>query len=135
MRDQARLAIRGRGFDAIITDPPYGIRESLSSSLINNVEEDNNNNDAMDDTTLLPQLTQLFYAMGRDRSKGTPLLKPGGRLVAFVPVRKGETLEECLPDLKAMDSAGLIMEGPGKEQVLNDVLSRWLISFLCAPKE
>jgi hypothetical protein len=23
------------------------------------------------------------------------------------------------------------MEGGGKEQVLNDVLSRWLVSFIC----
>jgi len=69
--------------------------------------------------------------MGRDRAIGEPLLKVGGRLVAFIPVRKGETLDECLPELQAREEAGLVMECEGREQVLNDILSRWLVSFLC----
>jgi hypothetical protein len=76
-------------------------------------------------------LTQFIYAIGRDRSNGEPLLKEGGRLVAFIPVRKGETLEECLPELHALEQAGLVMECEGREQVLNDILSRWLVSFVC----
>ena len=59
-------------------------------------------------------LTELFRAMGRDRTgAGTPLLKVGGRLVAFVPVRSNERLEDCLPDTKDTDGAGLVMEGGG----------------------
>jgi tRNA G10 N-methylase Trm11 len=117
VRDQARAAVGGTGFDVIVTDPPYGVREAFATS-----------DDEEDDST--PPLTKLFYAMGQDRSNNTPLLKPGGRLVAFVPVRDGETLEECLPDVEAREEAGLVMEGEGKEQVLNDILSRWLVSFV-----
>ena len=117
VRDRARLAIGGGAFDAIVTDPPYGIREAMSS------EEESENE--------VSPLTQLFYAIGQDHSNGTPLLKLGGRLVAFVPVREGESLEECLPDLSARMEAGLVMEGEGKEQVLSDILSRWLVSFVC----
>lgn len=116
-RKRARQAIGHNSFDCIVTDPPYGIREAMSSG-----EDDGNS---------LPPLTQLFYAMGRDREIGEPLLKVGGRLVAFIPVRKGETLEECLPELQAREEAGLVMEGEGREQVLNDILSRWLVSFVC----
>jgi hypothetical protein len=77
-------------------------------------------------------LTELFRAMGRDRTgAGTPLLKVGGRLVAFVPVRSNERLEDCLPDTKDTDGAGLVMEGGGREQVLSDSLSRYLVSFVC----
>ena len=77
-------------------------------------------------------LTELFRAMGRDRTGvGTPLLKVGGRLVAFVPVRSHERLEDCLPDTKDRDGAGLVMEGGGREQVLSDSLSRYLVSFIC----
>jgi hypothetical protein len=116
-RKRARQAIGGRQFDCIITDPPYGIREAMTSG--------------EDDDSSLPPLTQFFYAMGRDRAMGEPLLKVGGRLVAFIPVRKGETLEDCVPELQAREEAGLVMEGEGREQVLNDILSRWLVSFVC----
>lgn len=120
VRHQARLAIGGVAFDAIVTDPPYGIREAMSSE-----------GETGNDSPSISPLTQLFYAMGNDRSNGTPLLKLGGHLVAFIPVRKGECLEDCLPDMNARKEAGLVMEGEGKEQVLSDVLSRWLVSFVC----
>ena len=116
-RKRAREAIGGRGFDCLITDPPYGIREAMTSG--------------DDDGSSLPPLTQLLYAMGRDRAMGEPLLQIGGRLVAFIPVKKGETLEDCLPDLQAREAAGLVQEDEGREQVLNDILSRWLVSFRC----
>ena len=120
-RQRARQAIGGRPFDCIVTDPPYGIREAFSGNT--DGEDDGGNS--------LPPLTQFIYAMGRDRAIGQPLLKVGGRLVAFIPVRKGETLDECLPELQAREEAGLLMEGEGREQVLNDILSRWLVSFVC----
>lgn len=116
-RKRSRQAINGGQFDCIITDPPYGIREAMTSG--------------NDDDSSLPPLAQFFYAMGRDRAMGEPILKIGGRLVAFIPVRKGETLDECLPELQAREAAGLVVEGEGREQVLNDILSRWLVSFVC----
>ena len=133
VRDLARNTVGGGGgFDAIITDPPYGIREAMSGSTTSSSSSDssvpNGEGELME---AIPPLTQLFYVMGEDRANGTPLLKQGGRLVAFVPVRKGETLEECLPAAEAVEGAGLKMEGEGKEQVLSDILSRWLVSFVC----
>ena len=110
IRHQARLAIGGGAFDFIVTDPPYGIREAMSSGEESNLGEGS--------TETIPPLTQLFYAMGQDISNGTPLLKQGGCLVAFIPVQKGQSLEDCLPDSKARDAAHLVMEGEGKEQVL-----------------
>lgn len=126
-RKIARQAIGGGAFDCIVTDPPYGIREAMISSSW----ESYNSDGKIGGRSSLPPLTQLFYAMGRDRAIGEPLLKVGGRLVAFIPVRKGETLDECLPELQAREEAGLVMECEGREQVLNDILSRWLVSFLC----
>jgi len=110
IRHQARLAIGGKAFDFIVTDPPYGIREAMSSGEESNLGEGS--------TETISPLTQLFYAMGQDISNGTPLLKQGGRLVAFIPVQKGQSLEDCLPDSNARDAAHLVMEGEGKEQVL-----------------
>ena len=126
IRQQARRAIGNTAFDVIVTDPPYGIREAMGSS-----EEDNIDDNEGDDTSSISPLTQLFYAMGHDRANGTPLLKVGGRVVAFVPVRKSQSLEDCLPDLDAREAAGLVMEGEGKRQALNDILARWIVSFVC----
>mmetsp|Transcript_30201 Transcript_30201/g.61643 ORF Transcript_30201/g.61643 Transcript_30201/m.61643 type:complete len:174 (+) Transcript_30201:337-858(+) len=122
--DVRALALKsvGGSFDAIVTDPPYGIREAMSRS--NDAKE---NATRQDDT--LP-LTKLCYAIGEDRCKGSPLLKSGGRLVAFIPVKKGATLQECLPHAAALNVAGLRMEEDAKEQVLSDMLSRWIVSFI-----
>ncbi|KAL3772778.1 hypothetical protein ACHAWU_003337 [Discostella pseudostelligera] len=122
VRHRARMAIGGGAFDAIVTDPPYGIREALGGP-----------EKHMADGTMnaISPLTELFDAMGHDRLAGTPLLKSGGRLVAFIPVRrKEECITDCLPDSVAMAAAGLVMEGEPKEQVLSDILSRWLVSFV-----
>ena len=114
VRDRAKDSIGGGPFDLIVCDPPYGIREAF---------QDDGNEDVMS------PLTQLMYAMGKDRSNGNPLLVPGGRLVSFIPVRDGETLSECLPELQAQEFAGLELDGEGKEQVLSDTLSRFLVCF------
>jgi tRNA G10 N-methylase Trm11 len=116
VRDSARNAIgenqqQPQPFDAIITDPPYGIRESKSSKTI-------------------PPLSELFIAMGKDKENGKPLLKLGGKLVAFVPVSEEETLEETMPSEELCKEAGLELKAV-KEQPLNDKLSRWLVSYTC----
>jgi tRNA G10 N-methylase Trm11 len=132
-------------FDIIISDPPYGIREAMSSSLstsslsssssdLSSIDDDESGSVILPPPPPPPPLTQLFYAMGDDRrnTETSPLLKVGGRLVAFIPVRtKEECLEDCLPELQAREDAGLVMEFEGKEQVLSDVLSRYLVSFIC----
>jgi hypothetical protein len=136
VRQQARLAIGNKPFDIIISDPPYGIREAMSSTLSSlSSSSDLPSIDIFaPPPPPPPPLTQLFYAMGDDRrnTETSPLLKVGGRLVAFIPVRtKEESLEDCLPELKAREDAGLVMEFEGKEQVLSNVLSRYLVSFVC----
>ena len=134
VRQQARLAIGNKPFDIIISDPPYGIREAMSSSLSSLSSSSDLPSIDILPPPPPPPLTQLFYAMGDDRrnTETSPLLKVGGRLVAFIPVRtKEESLEDCLPELKAREDAGLVMEFEGKEQVLSNVLSRYLVSFVC----
>ena len=56
IRERARREIGGGAFDTIITDPPYGIRESMASS-----EEESDNT---------PPLTKLFRVMGEVSGSG-----------------------------------------------------------------
>eukprot|EP00956_Cyclotella_meneghiniana_P042612 scaffold248657_cov79-Cyclotella_meneghiniana.AAC.1 len=69
-RDDARRLIGGNAFDVIVTDPPYGRREGMSKF------------------EGMPVLSHLIDVIGRDRSSGKPLLKVGGRMVAFQPCRR-----------------------------------------------
>jgi tRNA G10 N-methylase Trm11 len=109
--NEAKAAIRNRPFDAIIADPPYGIRESLSYNDKSPLEE-------------------LFGSSAKDRQADERLLRKGGRLVAFVAVTDEETLEEMLPSEDLAREAGLAFE-VSREQPLNDKLSRWLVSYVC----
>ncbi|KAI2488724.1 tRNA binding protein [Fragilaria crotonensis] len=111
IRDHARSLIHGDAFDLIITDPPYGIREST------------NYNDQQ-------PLSELCCSIARDREMGKPLLKKGGKLVAFVPCTDEETIDECLPNASTLEKAGLALLDM-IEQPLNEKLSRWLVSFEC----
>ena len=111
MRRQAREVVGSQPFDAIVTDPPYGIRESTGTSEKSPMEE-------------------LFACIADDRDAGNRLLKKGGRLVAFVPVTDQETIREMLPDSALTERAGLLFE-VCREQPLNEKLSRWLVSFVC----
>jgi hypothetical protein len=114
IRRNAKRAVAGgltEGFDAIVADPPYGIRESTGF----------NENSPME---------ELFGAIIKDREAGQRLLKPGARLVAFVPVTDEETLEDMLPNKDLTEQSGLVFE-VSREQPLNDKLSRWLVSFVC----
>ena len=113
VRDKARAAVgEDEPFDHIITDPPYGIREK------------------MDANAPMP-LEELFQAVKDDRDRGKPLLRKGGRLVAFVPCNPEEqNLNDVLPSQKQADAAGMefIL---AIEQPLNSRLSRWLVSYGC----
>jgi len=111
MRDQARVAIGDEPFDLILTDPPYGIRESTNYHARTPIAE-------------------LFGAITHDRSVGKRLLKKGGRLVCFVPCTSEERVEDVMPTEQQMRDARLKCEAM-KEQPLNDSLSRWLVSFMC----
>eukprot|EP00980_Cylindrotheca_fusiformis_P028622 scaffold22620_cov131-Cylindrotheca_fusiformis.AAC.17 len=112
IRKQAKAAIGDKPFDAIIADPPYGIRESLRYNANSPLEE-------------------LFASIAADRKNDDDrLLRIGGRLVAFVAVAGEETLEFRLPDQGLTDAAGLEFE-VCREQFLNDKLSRWLVSYVC----
>lgn len=111
IRRTARDAIGSRPFDAIIADPPYGIRESNKGA-----------NQPIHD---------LLRMIIDDRSKGLPLLRIGGRLVVFIPHRVNEeTTDEIFPKNEQLRAAGLLCEYY-EEQPLNDMLSRWLVSYFC----
>lgn len=116
IREAAKGAVDLSPFDAIVADPPYGIRESSN----------HNENSPLED---------LFTSIANDRETaeahgGCRLLKRGGRLVAFVPVTDEQTLLENLPNQELAEKAGLAFE-VSREQPLNEKLSRWLVSFVC----
>jgi tRNA G10 N-methylase Trm11 len=111
IRQQARVAVGNQPFDAIVADPPYGIRESSNYNEKSPLEE-------------------LFASIEQDREAGNRLLNIRGRLVAFVPVTDQQTLRQMLPSQEATQSAGLEFE-VSREQPLNEKLSRWLVSFVC----
>jgi len=111
VRDRARAAVGGTAFDAIITDPPYGVRERTGPDID-------------------PPLFQFIAAMTSDRNEGKPLLKKGGRFVTFVPHTPGEEVMSVLPSKEKLERAGLELID-AVEQPLNDVLCRWLVTFEC----
>jgi hypothetical protein len=116
-RDNARAAIGDMAFDVIITDPPYGRREAMSGAGV-----------GYDKLAL----NDLIDAIGHDRCSGKPLLRPGGRLVAFLPCPKDSDVLDLLPSRERLSSAGLELLDK-REQKLNDS-SRWIVSFLSHPK-
>lgn len=111
IRRQARAAVGNEPFDAIITDPPYGIREKTGfckdSPLIN-----------------------LVKCIANDRNGDNRLLKVGGRIVAFVPQSLGEDISQDMPSSTTLADAGLVFRQM-HEQPLNDSLSRWLVEYEC----
>ena len=111
IRDRARRAVGVAPFDAIVTDPPYGIREKHGPDE-------------------LPPLVQLLDVIIADRETGAPLLRKGGRLVAFVPVTAGQEIKSSLPSQDQLDEAGLEVTEM-REQLLSDTLSRWLVALTC----
>lgn len=111
-RDEARLAIGDTAFDIIITDPPYERRETYTSG---DVSESNS------------ALNDLIDVMAHDRKHGNPLLKPGGKLVVFLPCPKDANVQDLLPSNERLALAGLKLVQKG-EQRLNDA-SRWILSF------
>lgn len=116
VRDKARKSTGGEAFDVILTDPPYGLREAFPGA------------EGVYDGSAA--LLELIDAMGQDRREGTPLLKRGGRLVAFYPCRQGQSIIELLPSQERLERAGLQLQDT-REQRLNSGLSRWLLSFSC----
>jgi len=113
IRRRAVEAVGGESFDCIVTDPPYGIRESTGDIEIRPIDE----------------LLQMI-AHDRDHTE-IRLLKKGGRLVVFLPQPEEESLEkDVLPTSDQLEAAGLRCELM-REQPLNDKLSRWLVSYEC----
>lgn len=111
VRDRARAAVGDEPFDHIITDPPYGIREKMDANAPTPLEE-------------------LFQAITDDREQGKPLLKRGGRLVAFVPCHPEDDIMKVLPRSEKAEAAGMQLVLI-REQPLNSKLSRWLVSYIC----
>lgn len=112
VRDIARAAIGNVPFDAIIADPPYGRREKYSA------KKD------------IPPLIKFIECIKADFEAGKPLLKRGGRLVAFIPTNEGESVYNGIPNMDDLESAGLEIESL-TEQPLSETLSRWLLVLRC----
>ena len=74
VRAEACNAVGG-AFDVIVADPPYGLRERLSSN----------------------PLRDILDMIAADRDAGNRLLKVGGRLVLFVPLSKNNDINDMLP--------------------------------------
>ncbi len=130
IRDEARDAINGdiveettsiegkRMFDAIVADPPYGIREKMNGSHTNSLDED-----------ISSPLVRFIECMAEDRLNGKPLLRKGGRLVAFVPTFEEEDVNDGLPQSNLLKRAGL--EFVGKTEQPMSHLSRWMVVYRC----
>uniref|UniRef100_A0A7S2YLU9 Ribosomal RNA large subunit methyltransferase K/L-like methyltransferase domain-containing protein n=1 Tax=Entomoneis paludosa TaxID=265537 RepID=A0A7S2YLU9_9STRA len=105
--------ISSGAFDCIVTDPPYGIRESTTSDETNPIQD-------------------LLLSIEYDRDVvGKRLLKKGGKLVAFLPCTEEQSFEDdAIPSSSELERAGLRISQM-REQKLNDVLSRWLVVFDC----
>jgi len=111
IRNEARAAVGNEPFDAIVTDPSYGIREKTGLCLD-------------------PPLVDLVKCIAKDRKDGNRLLKLGGRLVAFVPNQAGDDISLDMPSEDDLSLAGLEF-CQMLEQPLNGLLSRWLVEFKC----
>lgn len=119
IRKEARAAIGDEPFDAIITDPPYGIREKSGYCIES-------------------PIVDLVNCIGKDRNAiddDSRLLKIGGKLIVFVPDHEGDNdddsnISKFLPSDEQLSFAGLKFVDKLK-QPLNDSLSRWLIEYQC----
>ena len=111
VRDIARNAVGNKAFDVILADPPYGRREKASKDQV-------------------PPLVKFIECIEADFRSGKPLLRNGGRLVAFVPTNDGEVYSSGLPSQADLDRAHLKLISV-TEQPLSDTLSRWLVVFKC----
>jgi Putative RNA methylase family UPF0020 len=109
IRREALAAINSGPFDCILTDPPYGIRESLLEKR---------------------PIDDLLDMIRDDRNAGRPLLRKHGRLVVYLPQSDDEPMTDVLPTAEKMEEAGLRLE-LARKQYLSDVLNRWLVSFVC----
>ncbi len=113
IRRKALAAVGNLPFDAIITDPPYGIREKTGYCLD-------------------PPLVNLVKCIAEDKAQndGSRLLRVGGRLVAFVPNQEGDDIRLDMPTDEELSNAGLVFVQM-LEQPLNNSLSRWLVEYKC----
>ena len=107
VRAEACIAVGG-AFDVIVADPPYGLRESLSSN----------------------PLRDILDMIAADRDAGNRLLKVGGRLVLFVPLSKDNDITDMLPQADILEEVGL-QHKIAQRQQLNDGLDRWLVAYEC----
>ena len=146
IRDEARDAIRGDEiddhdglFDVILADPPYGIREAMGDGGEREHEHEHvsdntlNENNLKNEKVLITPFIRLVECIAQDRNNGKPLLRKGGRLVAFVPTLADENIHDddgahILPDEMLLEKAGLEFINM-KEQPLSEGLSRWLVVY------
>ncbi|CAD5114660.1 DgyrCDS3710 [Dimorphilus gyrociliatus] len=111
---QAMWNIKDTMFDAIVTDPPYGIREPTVKSGNNETKLSN------DQTKMVYVMTDILSDLLLFAAK---YLHIGGRLVFWLPVYREEYVLENIPENKAMQCIF------NCEQILNSKVSRRLLTY------
>ncbi|XP_072929395.1 tRNA (guanine(10)-N(2))-methyltransferase homolog [Epargyreus clarus] len=112
----------GLKFDAIITDPPYGIREPTEKI---GIEKDNYILDAAHLSSHVPAkveygLQQLYRDLLHFAARHLAL---GRRLVCWYPVVREEYQEDCVPSHPSLKLVG------NSEQVLSKLTARRLLTY------
>lgn len=106
-----------RSLDAIVTDPPYGIREKCVAK--NKISKKSSNNDENDDTPPSPLLPLLLRLYGF----AACALKLGGRLVFWLPCAYNLEAEKELPKQKSLKLVS------NSRQTLSSRYCRHLITY------
>ncbi|XP_024080900.1 tRNA (guanine(10)-N2)-methyltransferase homolog isoform X2 [Cimex lectularius] len=116
--------------DAIITDPPYGVREAMER--VGSTRDDKKISDVHLKTHIPSKIQYSLTELISDLLLfSVKHLKMGGRLVTWLPVIRCEYEENKLPQHSCLKLVG------NSEQILSTTASRRLLTYekICEPKD
>lgn len=122
LADASKPVWRANAFcDAIITDPPYGIREATRKTKSEkHCDSEENSSDCDKHESMQYKLADLFKDLLNFSAK---ILKVGGRLVYWLPVYRPEYIEKNVPTHSCLKLIS------NSEQILATNISRRLITM------